>query len=137
MTIELTINGELRTIDCEPGESLLRVLRREGLFSVRFGSETGETGAAAVLLDGLLGWMNISITLANAAFVVFLFGLAIDYGIFMVEARLRHAATGEDVVEESDGAVLLCALTTCVGFGALLLATHPVLYSIGATALIG
>ena len=54
MTIELTINGERRTIDCEPGESLLRVLRREGFFSVRFGSETGETGAAAVLLDGRL-----------------------------------------------------------------------------------
>ena len=54
MTIELAINGERRTIDCEPGESLLRVLRREGFFSVRFGSETGETGAAAVLVDGRL-----------------------------------------------------------------------------------
>ena len=54
MTIELTINGERTTIGCEPGESLLRVLRREGLFSVRFGSETGETGAAAVLVDGRL-----------------------------------------------------------------------------------
>ena len=30
------------------------MLRREGCFSVRFGSETGETGAAAVLLDGRL-----------------------------------------------------------------------------------
>jgi putative selenate reductase molybdopterin-binding subunit len=30
------------------------VLRREGFFSVRFGAETGETGAAAVLVDGRL-----------------------------------------------------------------------------------
>ena len=30
------------------------VLRREGFYSVRFGSDTGETGAAAVLLDGQL-----------------------------------------------------------------------------------
>jgi len=86
---------------------------------------------------GLLGWLAIPITIANAAFVVFLFGLAIDYGIFLVEARMRHAASGQDVVAEADGAVVLCALTTCIGFGALLTATHPVLRSIGATALIG
>src|SRR5581483_4207475 len=43
-----------RRVACEPGESLLAVLRRQGCFSVRFGSETGETGAAAVLIDGRL-----------------------------------------------------------------------------------
>ena len=32
----------------------MRVLRREGFLSVRFGSDTGETGAAAILLDGKL-----------------------------------------------------------------------------------
>ncbi len=54
MTITLTINGTRRTLTCEPHESLRTVLRRAGLHSVRFGSETGETGAAAVLLDGRL-----------------------------------------------------------------------------------
>jgi len=128
-------------------ETLLLGLLAAGCVALVAGAWFGRVGPVVVVLLplfastawtlGLLGWLNISITLANAAFVVFLFGLAIDYGIFLVEARLRHAATGEDVVEESDGAVLLCALTTCVGFGALLLATHPVLFSIGATALIG
>ena len=86
---------------------------------------------------GLMGWLDIPLSLANAAFVVFLFGLAIDYGIFLVEARRRRAATGIDNVAEADSAVLLCALTTCLGFGALLTASHPVLFSIGATALLG
>ncbi|HSF86017.1 MAG TPA: molybdopterin cofactor-binding domain-containing protein [Acidimicrobiia bacterium] len=54
MKIELTLNGVRRILECEPHESLRVVLRREGMFSVRFGSETGETGAAAVLLDGRL-----------------------------------------------------------------------------------
>jgi len=45
MTITLTIN---------PHESLRTVLRRAGYHSVRFGSDTGETGAAAVLVDGRL-----------------------------------------------------------------------------------
>ncbi|MGD2050300.1 MAG: molybdopterin-dependent oxidoreductase, partial [Chloroflexota bacterium] len=54
MEIKLTLNGEEKTIHCQPGDSLFQVLRREGIYSVRYGSETGETGAAAVLLDGEL-----------------------------------------------------------------------------------
>ena len=54
MMINLVINGANRAFECEPHESLRAVLRREGFFSVRFGAETGETGAAAILLDGRL-----------------------------------------------------------------------------------
>ncbi|NJL92388.1 MAG: molybdopterin-dependent oxidoreductase [Anaerolineae bacterium] len=54
MQLTLTINGVQKQITCEPGESLLRVLRREGYYSVRYGSDYGETGAAAILLDGRL-----------------------------------------------------------------------------------
>ena len=54
MRIQLTLNGVDRQLDCAPGDSLLTVLRREGCFSVRYGSDTGETGAAAVLVDGRL-----------------------------------------------------------------------------------
>lgn len=54
MTIHLTINGEVYELHCAPHETLLTVLCREGFYSVRFGSDTGETGAAAVLLDGQL-----------------------------------------------------------------------------------
>ena len=52
--VELVLNGVPQRVSCEPGESLLTLLRRLGCFSVRYGSGTGETGAAAVLLDGRL-----------------------------------------------------------------------------------
>ncbi|MBL8165800.1 MAG: molybdopterin-dependent oxidoreductase [Anaerolineae bacterium] len=65
MNIQLTINGVEKTIACQPYETLMRVLRREGYFSVRFGSDTGETGAAAVLLDGAL--VNSDVMLAVQA----------------------------------------------------------------------
>jgi putative selenate reductase molybdopterin-binding subunit len=65
MNIQLTINGVDKTITCQPYETLMRVLRREGYFSVRFGSDTGETGAAAVLLDGAL--VNSDVMLAVQA----------------------------------------------------------------------
>jgi putative selenate reductase molybdopterin-binding subunit len=54
MNITITVNGAAKTLACEPHESLRTVLRRAGYYSVRFGSETGETGAAAVLVDGRL-----------------------------------------------------------------------------------
>lgn len=54
MNISLTINGAELRVWCAPHESLRTVLRREGYYSVRYGSDTGETGAAAVLVDGVL-----------------------------------------------------------------------------------
>jgi putative selenate reductase molybdopterin-binding subunit len=54
MNITLTINEVVRTLEVDPAETLMAVLRREGLFSVRYGSDSGETGAAAVLLDDRL-----------------------------------------------------------------------------------
>ncbi|MBN1963502.1 MAG: 2Fe-2S iron-sulfur cluster binding domain-containing protein, partial [Anaerolineae bacterium] len=48
----MTINGEIKTLDIQPADRLLHVLRREAYFSVKHGCETGECGACTVLLDG-------------------------------------------------------------------------------------
>ncbi len=63
--ITVTINNETKTFLCEPHETLMRVLRREGYYSVRYGSDTGETGAAAALIDGRL--VNTEVLLAAQA----------------------------------------------------------------------
>ncbi len=54
MDVSIVLNGCARQLSCQPGDTLLALLRREGCVSVRYGSGTGETGAAAVLLDGRL-----------------------------------------------------------------------------------
>jgi len=54
MNISLDLNGEQVQLSVEPFETLLAVLRRSGFKSVRYGSDTGETGASAILLDGRL-----------------------------------------------------------------------------------
>jgi carbon-monoxide dehydrogenase small subunit len=51
-TIQLTVNGVLHHVTIELGETLLNVLRREGLRSVKLGCDTGDCGTCAVLLDG-------------------------------------------------------------------------------------
>jgi aerobic-type carbon monoxide dehydrogenase small subunit (CoxS/CutS family) len=52
MTIEVTINGARRSLEVEPGELLLDVLRRAGFRGVKFGCGEGDCGACTVLLDG-------------------------------------------------------------------------------------
>ena len=52
MTITLTINGTRRTLEIDPGEKLLDLLRREGTMGPKVGCGTGDCGACAVLLNG-------------------------------------------------------------------------------------
>jgi aerobic-type carbon monoxide dehydrogenase small subunit (CoxS/CutS family) len=50
--VELTLNGRPAALECEPGEMVLDLLRREGLTSVRATCGIGICGACTVLLDG-------------------------------------------------------------------------------------
>jgi putative selenate reductase molybdopterin-binding subunit len=54
MKIELTLNGQLRSFDCREDETLMALLRRSGMWSVKHGCESGECGACSVLVEGRL-----------------------------------------------------------------------------------
>ncbi|RME31933.1 MAG: (2Fe-2S)-binding protein [Thermoflexia bacterium] len=47
------LNGRNVTAEHAPGDVLLTWLRRQGLVSVKFASEEGETGCDTVLIDGV------------------------------------------------------------------------------------
>jgi putative selenate reductase molybdopterin-binding subunit len=52
MNISFTLNGKTVSFEADPAETLLSLLRRQGVFGVKHGCETGECGACAVLIDG-------------------------------------------------------------------------------------
>ena len=52
MNVTLRLNGRETTVECEPTDMLLEVLREEGLTSVRETCRIGVCGACTVLLDG-------------------------------------------------------------------------------------
>ena len=52
MKVELVLNERPAALECEAGEMVLEVLRREGLTSVRATCGIGICGACTVLLDG-------------------------------------------------------------------------------------
>lgn len=55
MQIETTVNGQAEEFLCQPGESLLDVLRDElGLTGTKEGCTTGDCGACSVMLEGRL-----------------------------------------------------------------------------------
>ncbi len=86
---------------------------------------------------GLMGWLGIRVNIINSIVSVFVFGLVIDYSFFMHNACL-HKKNGEaHFLEHSSAAVSLSALTTLFGLSALLLASHPAMHTLGATATIG
>jgi uncharacterized protein len=84
--------------------------------------------------------LNIPFNLYSIAATFLILGLGVDYGIFMTMRQDKHNnSLGTDLGMglETDKAVLVSGLTTLLGFGALVLADHPALHSIGLTVLIG
>ena len=83
---------------------------------------------------GLMGWLDIRINMMNSIVTIFIFGIVIDYSIFLFFAWKEGA--GDPNVARTSAAVTISALTTCMGMGSLALATHPALRAIGLTALL-
>ena len=86
---------------------------------------------------GIMGWCGIRINMMNCIVGVFVFGLVIDYAIFLRAARERREADGEQHLAHAGGAVAISALTTLLGVGSLALSSHPALRTVGLTAATG
>lgn len=92
MDISFTLNGTETTLTVEPFDTLLAALRRHGLVSVRYGSDTGETGASAVLIDGRL--VNTDCMLAAQIAGHRVMTLEALNGVDMHPLQAAFAATG-------------------------------------------
>ena len=86
---------------------------------------------------GLCGLLDIRFDLVNIMVCTFIFGLGDDYCIFTTEGLLARHRTGTDHTRSFRSAVVLSAITTIIGTGALFLAAHPALRSIAALAVTG
>ncbi len=84
-----------------------------------------------LFMFGAMAWLGLELNLFNVVASILLMGLGVDYGIFMACHSRQHQNLA------SVQAVLVSGLTTLVGFGALVLARHPSLNSIGLTVLLG
>lgn len=86
---------------------------------------------------GLMGWLGLPIDLMNSIFVIFVIGVGEDYAVFLVTSKLEVWRGESSQAAVNSASVLVSALTTIFGFGVMVLADHPVLFSMGVTVLIG
>jgi 1-acyl-sn-glycerol-3-phosphate acyltransferase len=86
---------------------------------------------------GLMGWLGLPIDLMNSIFVIFVIGVGEDYSVFLVTSKLDEWRGRSGMTAVNSASVLVSALTTIFGFGVMVMANHPVLFSMGVTVLIG
>ena len=86
---------------------------------------------------GVMGLVGMDFNIFNIIISTFIFGLCIDYSIFMTKGLQKQLVTGQKVVATYKISVLLSVLTTVLGIGVLVLAKHPALYSISVVSIIG
>jgi aerobic-type carbon monoxide dehydrogenase small subunit (CoxS/CutS family) len=90
--ITLTLNSQLRTVDVEPSDILLDVLREKlGVKSPKIGCERGDCGACTVLLDGKVVRSCLVLAIeTNGHEITTVEGLCQDHLTALQESFLKH-----------------------------------------------
>ncbi|MCQ2204677.1 MAG: MMPL family transporter [Bacteroidales bacterium] len=88
---------------------------------------------------GFMGIFDLQFNLINIVISTFIFGIGVDYSIFVMEGLLSKVRPGTDarLLMFHKTAIFFSAVVLMVTTGSLLLATHPALKSIGIATIIG
>ncbi len=86
---------------------------------------------------GLMGLFGIKFNIFNIIISTFIFGLGVDYSIFIMRGLLNNYKYGEKSVTPYKLSVLLSVITTILGIGVLIFAKHPALKSIAIVTIFG
>ncbi|MFO7671817.1 MAG: MMPL family transporter [Bacteroidales bacterium] len=86
---------------------------------------------------GLMGLFRIEINIFNIIISTFVFGLGIDYAIFIMNGIIAKHREGNQSLGPYKLSILLSALTTIGAIGVLIFARHPALKSIALVSIFG
>jgi len=94
-------------------------------------------GITWVIALGIMTVLGIEFNILNIIISTFIFGLGLDYSIFITNAFLKEYETGTKVLTTYRTSIILSVFTTLLGIGALFFAKHPALESISLVSIIG
>jgi predicted exporter len=94
-------------------------------------------GVTWVIALGIMAFFKIEFNILNIIISTFIFGLGLDYSIFITNAFLKEYEYGTRVLKTYRTSILLSVITTLLGIGALFFAKHPALRSISIVSIIG
>ncbi len=93
-------------------------------------------GVGVLQMFGILGMLDIALNPANLIALPLILGIGVDYGVHIVH-EFREQQGPYRISAGTAVAVLVDALTTLVGFGSLMIATHQGLQSLGRVLTLG
>lgn len=86
---------------------------------------------------GLMWVFGVRLNLANSLFLPLIVGAGVEYGIIILQRRHQPGGCPVELPRSTGKGVVLAALTTTVGFGSLMVASHRGIFSLGLLATIG
>lgn len=90
------------------------------------------------MVQGYMAILGLEFNLINIVIATFIFGVGVDYSIFITEGLLSEARTGSrDVLTWHKIAIFFSAAILIIVVTSLLFAVHPAIRSIGLITLIG
>jgi uncharacterized protein len=91
------------------------------------------------VLAGVARWMDIRLNLVNLVALPLLFGIDVDYGIYLVSLASRGGSPREkrSALEGGAHAVMVCASSMTCGYASLMLTTVPAIQSLGFIVAVG
>jgi predicted RND superfamily exporter protein len=90
------------------------------------------------MVQGYMALIGLEFNLINIIISTFIFGVGVDYSIFITEGLLSQARTGsKDVLTWHKVAIFFSAVILVMVIASLLFAVHPAIRSIGLSTLIG
>ncbi|MBX3411338.1 MAG: MMPL family transporter [Pirellulales bacterium] len=105
--------------------------------SIRFAALAAlPLGLGMVQMFGLMGTLNIPLNPANMIALPLILGLGVDYGVHIVHDFLDQKGPYR-MAPSTAVAVLVDSLTTIVGYGAMMIAAHQGMQSLGRILTIG
>ncbi len=93
--------------------------------------------ATWLLTLGLMGLFTLEFNIFSIIISTFIFGLGVDYSIFMTNGLLRQSQHKIKTLATFKASVILSVITTLLGVGVLLFAKHPALNSLALVSIIG
>ena len=90
------------------------------------------------MVQGYMAIIGLEFNLINIIISTFIFGVGVDYSIFITEGLLTQARTGNrDILTWHKIAIFFSAVILVIVVSSLLFAVHPAIRSIGLSTLIG
>jgi 1-acyl-sn-glycerol-3-phosphate acyltransferase len=86
---------------------------------------------------GIMGLFGIKFNIVNIILSTFIFGLGDDFCIFTTDGCLKSYKRNENHTPVVRMSIIISGLTGLIGFGALLFAKHPAIYSLASISILG